>query len=467
MNDTPSPYLAIDPAWLAAMLERAPMLAARPARLRPYSEETPLYQMDGRVAVLDAYGALSRSDSYWMSYFGGASTERLRAALAAADADPNVDAILLRVNSPGGDVDGIEPLAEDLVAVGARKRIVAYIEGMCCSAAYWLAAQCDQIYAEGKTPPIGSIGIVTAIRDTSEMYRDMGVKVYPISSDDLKNGAVAGAKVSKAQLAAMQETVDALYSQFVAAVATGRKLAEETVRGFGANVYLADKAAEIGLIDGVASYSAVMQQLAAANATRRMAKPGMTAPASPGRGTKPMSLWDQFKAALGGGDDTEPPAAKGAFTLIQASESPKVAELTDEINTLKAENATLKAKAELGERFRSALITDAKAEAVRAFGAEQGEKYTANLEALTAEAVETLRDNWKAIADRQFPPQGASRASAPAGRIAGFAEEADGTPKSAWDRLTDAQKAQAKVMGLDKDPQKRETFAENVLAYQS
>ncbi|WP_174549726.1 S49 family peptidase, partial [Flammeovirga pacifica] len=84
------------------------------------------------------------------------------------------DKIVLLINSEGGEVDGTKFLADTVRSLNTQ--IVAYIQGICCSGAYWVASQCDYILAENECSLIGSIGTQTIVVDDSEYLKNQGIK---------------------------------------------------------------------------------------------------------------------------------------------------------------------------------------------------------------------------------------------------------------------------------------------------
>ena len=115
--------------------------------------------MDG-VAIINLQGTMMKHLS---SMEEGASTVKVRHALRSAVRDSMVNSIVLRIDSPGGTVAGTKDLADDVRRANEKKRVVAYVEDMCASAAYFVASQADQIYVNDMAV-VGSIGTFGALR---------------------------------------------------------------------------------------------------------------------------------------------------------------------------------------------------------------------------------------------------------------------------------------------------------------
>ncbi len=118
-----------------------------------------------------------RQWSFWSWFSGSSAYELLIKDIATAVADPAVKAIVLDIDSPGGEVTGVDELATAIRSMNAEKPIVAYGTGTVASAAYWIAAACDQVVIS-KTSAVGSIGCMATILDYSAAREAAGVKEY-------------------------------------------------------------------------------------------------------------------------------------------------------------------------------------------------------------------------------------------------------------------------------------------------
>jgi len=233
---------------LAAM--DADSVAAAKAEVRR-AADAPL-ERRGATAVVPIAGIILKEVPWYFARLGIAATgtrtvERL---LGEALADETIADIELAVESPGGTVSGVQALADVVHAANAQKPVVARVEDLAASAAYWLAAQAGRITAN-PTALIGSIGVFVVWYDFSKAFEDFGFKAHLISSGALKGGG-AGVPISEEKIAAEQKLIDELADLFVAAVARGRGLNETKVRSWATGqVWLAAEAVNKGLIDGL------------------------------------------------------------------------------------------------------------------------------------------------------------------------------------------------------------------------
>lgn len=218
--------------------------------------------LDG-VAIVSIVGPMTKAPT---SFSSSCSTVLVRRQVRAAASNPDVKAILLRIDSPGGSVSGTDDLAQDVAAAKQKKPVYAYAEDDCCSAAYWVASQATKVFAS-RTARVGSIGVYTTVTDWSRMYENAGVKVHLLSTGTLKGAGADGVAVSKEQLAEWQSVVDEFNGHFLGAVGKGRKMSRAKAEALAdGRVWIGEKAVEAGLVDEVASFDAVFASLSAKRA---------------------------------------------------------------------------------------------------------------------------------------------------------------------------------------------------------
>lgn len=207
------------------------------------------YDLADGIATISIDGPMMKGSSK----YGGTSTVDMRDAIRKAVKDEAVKAIILHVDSPGGTVAGTSELAADVRAANAAKPVFTHVEDLCASAAYWVASQTRNIQATA-TSEIGSIGVVMQLADTSGAYEKEGIQVHTLSTGAFKGAGFDGAPVTAEHLAYFQSRLDDLYGHFLNAVKSGRGMSIENVRSAAdGKVFGAEKAKEMGLIDGVGS----------------------------------------------------------------------------------------------------------------------------------------------------------------------------------------------------------------------
>lgn len=215
------------------------------------------FAVDGQTAIIRIEGVIGRKFSNMLQSSGVVSVDVADRMLHAAIADENIDSILMVFDSPGGVGMGVPECANTIrQAKAAGKGVVAYIDGLCCSAAYWMASQCNIILGtpSGTT---ASIGAYTAILDQSRAAEMAGIKVEVFKSGPHKGMGMAGTSLTDAQRAMLQANVDRLGADFKAAVRSGRERAipEDVMQGQSIGV---KEAIAVGLVDAESSLEAAL-----------------------------------------------------------------------------------------------------------------------------------------------------------------------------------------------------------------
>lgn len=209
----------------------------------------------GSVAVIPITGVISPETSWITMLFGGTTPGGVADAVRMAAADASIKGIVLRVDSPGGNAQGVAEAADAIYAARGSKPILAVADGMMCSAAYWLASQADEVIAS-PSAELGSIGVYTVHYDQSAAYAQAGISPTIISAGRYKAETSPLAPLADAARAAIQQSVDDVYDMFIAAVARGRGVSVSDVRaGYGeGRALMAKRAVAAGLADRVATF---------------------------------------------------------------------------------------------------------------------------------------------------------------------------------------------------------------------
>jgi len=240
-------------------MDLAGHLAAQQAR----RGEVPNNRMDSQgVSVITIEGTLQKHSSSMGN--GSNSTVLARRAIRQANADDTVGAILLNISSPGGTSAGTQELFDEIVK--SQKPVIAYVDDLAASAAYWVASGARKIVSNA-SGLIGSIGTYAVITDVSGKASQEGIKVHVIKAGDFKGAGVPGTEVSEEQLAETQRLVDSRNEFFLDGVALGRSMSKEKVQSLAdGRVHSAKDALALGLIDAIGSFdSAFAEALAAAS----------------------------------------------------------------------------------------------------------------------------------------------------------------------------------------------------------
>jgi signal peptide peptidase SppA len=222
------------------------------------------YPVQEGVAVIDIAGLLANEPSLFDAIlFGATAYGQILDEVEQAIADPEVRAVLLRVNSPGGDSENAFETAAALRELARQKPIWAVADNSMFSAAYLLATAAERIYVPEFTGGVGSIGIYAEHLDWSEYNRKLGVKVTYIAEGEGKTDGNPNEPLSEAARAALEAEVRRLYGLFVEAVARRRGLSEQAIRDMGAALKYGPEAVAAGLADRTGTFRTALADLAA------------------------------------------------------------------------------------------------------------------------------------------------------------------------------------------------------------
>lgn len=206
------------------------------------------------LAVISVSGATSAS------FYGPGTYSRLRATVESLLSDDGVKAICIEINSPGGDVNGLFECCEYISNAKEEKPIHAHVTGLCCSAAYAIAASCTDISAT-ETSEIGSVGVYSVAIDTSEAEKKAGIltRIFRSKNAENKNKSAFSEEGAKER----QERIDFYEDCFYTVLSEGREMdREKCIDLFGhGDVFLAVDALERNMIDDVASYDEWINKL--------------------------------------------------------------------------------------------------------------------------------------------------------------------------------------------------------------
>jgi len=222
------------------------------------------FERRGSLAVVHVNGTLMKRVPQWAKWIGANVTETSSVARAVSDAaaDAGITAIALQVDSPGGQVAGMQEAAAAIHAARASKPVHAVVESLAASGGYWLASQAESITAPADAK-VGSIGVYTVAVDESARAEREGVKVHVIRSGPHKGAGEPGAPITGEHLAATQSVVDGLAELFVADVARGRGVSPDKIKPHATGrVWLAAEAQKLGLVDQVEPVSAALSRMA-------------------------------------------------------------------------------------------------------------------------------------------------------------------------------------------------------------
>ena len=243
---------------------------------RPLENTGGRVQMRGDTAIIGVEGPIFRYADIFTEISGATSVEHLATDFQAALDNPAVSQIVLQVNSPGGQVDGINEFADMVRAGSAKKPVTAYVDGLGASGAYWIASAAPRVVAN-ESSFLGSIGVVVSVTDNRDAQERQGVKRYEIVSTQspLKRADIRTDE-GKAQLLAI---ADALAEIFIGRVAQFRGTTPESVASnYGrGGLLIARQAVAAGMADEVAQFEPMLARLQGGARSRSISGAAATA----------------------------------------------------------------------------------------------------------------------------------------------------------------------------------------------
>lgn len=208
----------------------------------------------GTVGVLRLDGVVS-AGSQDSLFGGGGGIDPVWAAeaLRDADADSGIDAVVLRVNSPGGSPAASWEIYQAVKAMD--KPVVVSVADVAASGAYYFCSPADLIVA-APSSEVGSIGVILSAQDLSGLYDKLGIGYTVLTKGKYKDIGNPARQMTQEEKDILSAQMDTIYRQFITDVATGRKnLTREQVEALATGLtYPGEEALRLGLVDKLGSY---------------------------------------------------------------------------------------------------------------------------------------------------------------------------------------------------------------------
>ncbi|PRX29951.1 serine protease, ClpP class [Meinhardsimonia xiamenensis] len=395
--------LALGPTALSALCRSGPVEAG-PAGFPPRAAPDPGYTVTGDgIAVVPILGPMLARGDWLTAALGLADYHALGATLAEAFADASVRAVLMEIDSPGGEVGGLFDLVDEIrrLATETGKPVWAVASEAALSAACAIASAAGRIYVT-RTGEMGSIGVVALHVDESAADAMAGRQYTLIHAGARKIDGHPHAPLDPTAHAAIQADVDALHGELVALVARNRGLAPEAIRAMEAATYRGAYAVEAGLADAVGATRQALADLAGhigapSRATRRPNLERRPSAMSEDMSPDPVATEDSpVAAAATDAPDTLPPEPAPPVSDTAGAES-----APDPAAALRAEFAEIAAIA--AQAARLGLTVDAAAALAQGIGAD----------ALRRSVLEALATRAEATAIVSTAPSGGAGAESP------------------------------------------------------
>ena len=221
--------------------------------------DRPTEVVDGGIAVVCIEGPLEHHAGWFFDSYD-AIVKRIENALK----DENVKAVVMEIDSPGGDASGNAEASKKIRRMSAQygKPVYAYSNESCYSAAYGLACGAEEIWLP-KTGGVGSVGVIATTSDRTKANEKSGNIIELITSGKRKADGHPDRPMTDEIRATIQGRVDDLAHQFFKLVANARHTTPEAVEALEAGVFLGKRGVAAGLADGVAGWDEFLDLLRA------------------------------------------------------------------------------------------------------------------------------------------------------------------------------------------------------------
>jgi ClpP class serine protease len=253
------------------------------------------------VATIQVQGPLVKNEDFWSYYFGEPSHQGIMYQLGECLNDSSIKAIILNIDSPGGEAAGTEQVGKMIFEGRQVKPIWAFGDGSVASGALWYATACSGVRLS-PLAEMGSLGVVYTLYDMTKYMSELGVEEIEIVSvqSPYKRFDMSDAKQKQEGLSRIQIRANDTCQQFGEAVAMYRSVSVETAFSrFGrGDMMIAQKAVDCGLADNVGGYEELRDILAAGKVPKSGATSAKTtSTARAVKGANLMNAWEAMKAA--------------------------------------------------------------------------------------------------------------------------------------------------------------------------
>lgn len=196
-----------------------------------------------QIGVIDITGVILEAD-------------KIDAQLRRFGDDSSIKAIILHINSPGGGAAASQEIYHEVLRIRSEKhkKIIASVESVGASGAYYIASACDKIYANDASV-VGSIGVIMEWTNYGDLLKWAKLKNVTITQGELKSAGDPSRDLTPKEQAYFQSLVDNMYTQFIHDVATGRHTTDDKIKPLATGqVWTGQQSLPLGLIDKVGGF---------------------------------------------------------------------------------------------------------------------------------------------------------------------------------------------------------------------
>ncbi len=203
------------------------------------------------IAVLDIDGVITDAD-------------KVNTQLRKFGDDASVKAIILHIDSPGGGAAASQEIYHEVLRIRQEKhkKVVASVESVGASGAYYIASACDKIYAN-EASVVGSIGVIMEWTNYGDLFKWAKLKSVAIHAGALKDAGDPTRDVTPEEQVYFQSLVDNMYAQFIRDVASGRHTTDDKIKPLATGqVWTGQQSLPLGLIDEVGGFRTALMKTA-------------------------------------------------------------------------------------------------------------------------------------------------------------------------------------------------------------
>ena len=190
--------------------------------------------------------------------------EKIDRQLESFSRDSGIKAIVLHIDSPGGGAAASQEVYHEVLRVRqqSHKPVIASVESVGASGAYYIASACDKIYANPASV-VGSIGVIMEWTNYGDLLRWAKLKTVNLHDGELKDAGDPTRDMTPKEQAYFQSLVDNMYAQFIRDVAAGRHTSADKVQPLATGqVWTGEQAFPLGLIDKQGGFRMALQDTA-------------------------------------------------------------------------------------------------------------------------------------------------------------------------------------------------------------
>lgn len=221
-------------------------------KLKETLEQAPVNESKEKIARIDLEGIISSGVAGERFGGGGMDLETIKRALLQAVEDKSVRAIVLRVNSPGGEVTASDTLYHAVKEAAQKKPVVVYMDSLAASGGYYVSCGATKVVAN-ETTLTGSIGVIIQTLNYSQTFGKLGLETMTFASGNFKDSLSGARQMREDEKAYVQSLVMKMYDKFIGIVSKARNISIEDLKNGIADgrVFTGSEAKEHKLVDQI------------------------------------------------------------------------------------------------------------------------------------------------------------------------------------------------------------------------